>query len=380
MQEEATGETGRPQEECKEGARIEKEEEHVGDVAAAAKLQFESAGNDGPGMSSPLDEQAEKAPCVEKHRQDVPALPEVAVEAESSSTTIPGNADGEMEESAKGARDVEALSGKVGDSTSLLEVQKCTPAVQCSKCAQPFCPTANKPMLLPCLHSFCAGCVSAPRPQGAGTTGAMGAGGTAQNFWCPLCEKLFPHAMENQALAASVAASLFAQHGKALCGDCGNEAGRDDGVYCRECCLFLCSLCAAHHRRALLTKQHSMRTIEDMQGLVRSDASRSGSFLLGDKSFCPTHPTCENDFYCTHCARVVCQKCAITHHDNHQRLPIAESAESFKTTELEGWQRAVQGHHSRLEQAEAHLATQVPSPHPAPRTLHPAPLGRQAFH
>jgi hypothetical protein len=390
VQAEVTGEMGchpgsvGPPEEM-EGAQIEKKAQLENGVAGAAKLQFESAGNDVPGMSSPLDEQA---PCANgggnqalmgKHSQDATALQAVGAEAENSVTTIPGNAgsqsaDGEKEERVEGGADVEAQSQQVGEPASMQVAKK---PLQCSKCAQPFCPTANKPMLLPCLHSFCAGCVSAPGLQGAGTgeaagtEGATGAGGRANKFWCHLCNKAFPQAMENQALAASVATSLFAQHGKVVCGDCGEEAGCRNGVYCRECCKCLCSFCAAHHQRALVTKQHSTRTIEDMQGLVRS-AAHSGSFPLGEKSFCSTHPREENEFYCTHCARVVCAKCAIVDHDNHHRLPIAESAERFKTTELEGWLSAVEARHSRLEQAEAHLAAQVPCfPHPAPCAVRP---------
>jgi hypothetical protein len=154
--------------------------------------------------------------------------------------------------------------------------------LQCPKCAHAYDTQTAPPLLLPCLHSLCSPCAAADQLR-----------------ICPQCD--FPYeffspvasssevwgggervllACENKALVEKCSVMAILWGGTVQCGECKAECG-DQGAFCAECHTFLCCFCSAHHRRALITKAHTIKTMDQVKCLIHRQTL--------DQVTCPLH-------------------------------------------------------------------------------------------
>jgi hypothetical protein len=265
--------------------------------------------------------------------------------------------------------------------------------LQCPKCAHAYDTQTAPPLLLPCLHSLCSPCAAADQLR-----------------ICPQCD--FPYeffspvasssevwgggervllACENKALVEKCSVMAILWGGTVQCGECKAECG-DQGAFCAECHTFLCCFCSAHHRRALITKAHTIKTMDQVKCLIHRQTldqvtcplhrqggggggeggmeAAGGEGGRGVEGFgggegeefglevwegqlCQTHPDTALDMYCVHCELVLCSKCALVAHNAppHKVEMSKKSAGDYVSGQLRNSISSVEAHHARLDHA-----------------------------
>lgn len=142
----------------------------------------------------------------------------------------------------------------------------------CALCHKPY----NNPKALPCLHSFCRGCLDGYIST---TSSSSGSGGSC--IFCPTCRQVtdvpadgiagfHDNGLLHQLLEA------LRQHTVPPCDVCRDADGSHHNATwcCMSCEEFLCSDCAGTHKRTRLTREHlviNVNMIGDMCG--RRDAN-----------------------------------------------------------------------------------------------------------
>ncbi|KAI8520409.1 hypothetical protein Bbelb_001630 [Branchiostoma belcheri] len=186
--------------------------------------------------------------------------------------------------------------------------------LECTICLEPY----KNPKVLPCLHTFCKGCLEKfVAQQGEGKDG---------NFPCPTCrietelpgggveglkDNFFVLSLKD---AVDVHTKLSSGSTDAIsCSTC--DEGNVATCWCRQCDDFLCQDCLTAHRRVKLTRDHDTLSLEELK-------SRSTSNPLAFKSqrqpTCPEHSGEELRFYCQTCQSPICRDCLVLEHKDHE--------------------------------------------------------------
>lgn len=243
--------------------------------------------------------------------------------------------------------------------------------LQCPKCAHAYNTRTAPPLLLPCLHSLCSPCAAAdnlricpqcdfpykyfsPVASSGGAGGVIGGGrGLEEEGDIDGVEGGVLLAFENKALVEKCSVVAILRGGAVECGECKAECG-DQGAFCAECHTFLCCFCSAHHQRALITKAHTIKTMDQVKCLLHrqtlcqvtcplhrqgGEGGREGGTEAGEGEggegvdgcgvgdgeglglevwqgqLCQKHPDTALDMYCVHCELVLCSKCALVSHN-----------------------------------------------------------------
>ncbi|XP_019859746.1 PREDICTED: tripartite motif-containing protein 45-like [Amphimedon queenslandica] len=171
--------------------------------------------------------------------------------------------------------------------------------------------TYSDPRVLPCLHSFCKGCLSK-------------LASISTSIKCPLCRNehtLSPKGVDellpNTQLARKVE-TLSTTTEKLKCDQC--ESDETDVVsFCSYCESYLCKSCDGAHKKMLAFKSHE---------LVLPKLAKKNPKV---KSFmCPKHTSEALSVYCAICKSVICRDCAIYNHNGHRFEPAMDVSDKIK--------------------------------------------------
>jgi len=137
--------------------------------------------------------------------------------------------------------------------------------LNCTVCLETF----KDPKVLPCLHTFCTGCLG--RILSSSTNSSPGVSATASNLTCPQCraEHAIPEGgVENFLTNFSIAdlvqiAELKEQGGGAtVCEEC--DSGEPASAHCTQCCSYICEYCSGAHKKMKRFRDHDVISLQDV--------------------------------------------------------------------------------------------------------------------
>ncbi|XP_078582448.1 E3 ubiquitin-protein ligase TRIM56-like [Branchiostoma floridae x Branchiostoma japonicum] len=188
--------------------------------------------------------------------------------------------------------------------------------LECTICLEPF----KDPKVLPCLHTFCEGCLKKLVAQ------------DKVKFSCPTCrtETVLPKggvaSFKNnffvQSLSDTVQThkSLVSKEGdKVQCDNCEEDGASQGCVVCEE---FLCDECACVHRRAKRTRGHKVIGAAELKEQL---ITKTGSLKSKSLPICPKHEDEKLKFYCETCKHPICRDCTVLQHKNHKYGYLADA-------------------------------------------------------
>ena len=189
----------------------------------------------------------------------------------------------------------------------------------------------NEPKILPCLHSFCTGCLK----DWSGRLAYLDP--SKRHLECPLCRAkvLLSSLRAVEELPSHFSASRLVEivrlqeqaSSKKVIPICQNCEDQEIAVSsCSECVIFLCEFCEKSHKKTKSTKRHNIFSLEEM----RKGTSKVPSILPENVEMCPTHPTKPLELYCKCEEVLICRDCIIKKHKDHDYDVIADVVESEK--------------------------------------------------
>ena len=191
--------------------------------------------------------------------------------------------------------------------------------LSCSVCMSKY----TDPKQLPCLHSFCLHCLN----------GIQRTSGRRDKIACPECRQEF-NVPDNGNLAAlptdfrinsllDVLAIKECNTTGIKCGNCDNQS--KESHYCFQCCAFWCGECITFHNGMKANKDHYALALEDFQ-------DHDFENILKQPTFCviPDHEKREIELFCNICEVAICNSCALTNHDGHEKIPLKQAANERK--------------------------------------------------
>ena len=169
--------------------------------------------------------------------------------------------------------------------------------------------TYSDPRILPCLHSFCKGCLS-----------KLASISTAVK--CPLCRNehtLSPKGIDellpNTQLARKVETSSTTKE-KSKCDQCEET---NVVSFCTNCESFLCEFCDKAHKKMGIFKSHV---------LVLPKLAKKNPKV--EDFICPKHTSESLTVYCIDCKSVICRDCAIYDHNGHNFKPAVDASDEIR--------------------------------------------------
>ncbi|XP_067659730.1 protein PML-like [Haliotis asinina] len=177
---------------------------------------------------------------------------------------------------------------------------------KCSVCQQKFTLKGPAPYLLPCLHSVCETCVTSA------------AGGVISCFTCQREVKLTDTTLQKDAVRQKEIFHLTVKHRRT---DllCTNDDGNQAVCWCQECEEFLCEYCQNLHNRFKATRRHVVETFTD---------TTLGSMYL--ESICKLHNRYPLEYFDKSCNSLICAKCRLGEHADHDVADLNEAADAAK--------------------------------------------------
>ena len=192
---------------------------------------------------------------------------------------------------------------------------------ECPLCLQ----TVNNPKTLPCIHSFCLGCLDKHANFARRQLQAT--------IKCPVCQTSFQipegHSFKN--LPASyhlnrlVDVLALKDGGKQTqkCSSC--DENNTASSYCFVCQIFLCTVCFEAHQRLKTTRGHrnvvmEKLNVQDVQELIHRPAMCSQQY----------HENQPLEFYCEECKDLICHKCSVVSHNRHTMTDTQKAAQVQK--------------------------------------------------
>ena len=128
----------------------------------------------------------------------------------------------------------------------------------------------NNPKILPCLHSFCAGCLK----EWSGRLANLDP--LKRHLECPLCRAkvLLSNSRAVEELPSHFSAIRLVEivrlqeqaNSKKVTPICQNCDEGENGVsMCSDCMIFLCDFCVKSHHRCKATKGHKIQSLDEMR-------------------------------------------------------------------------------------------------------------------
>ena len=189
----------------------------------------------------------------------------------------------------------------------------------------------NNPKILPCLHSFCTGCLKQWSDRLANLDPSK------RHLECPLCRAkvLLSNSCTVEELPSHFSAIRLVEivrmqeQGRSkkaipICQHCDDEEKAVSS--CSECAIFLCEFCEKAHKKAKTTKGHKIVSLDEM----RKGTSEVPSLLPEKVEMCPTHPTKLLELYCKCEEVLICRDCIIKKHKDHDYDVISDVVDGEK--------------------------------------------------
>ena len=189
----------------------------------------------------------------------------------------------------------------------------------------------NDPKILPCLHSFCTGCLK----QWSGRLANLDS--SKRHLKCPLCRAkvLLSTSRAIEELPSHFSAIRLVEiirlqeqaNSKKVTPICQNCVEGENAVsMCSNCTVFLCDFCVKSHQRGKATFGHKIQSMDEM----RKGNSDVPSVLPDKIEMCPTHPTKLLELYCKCEEVLICRDCIIKKHKDHDYDVISDVVEGEK--------------------------------------------------
>ncbi|XP_076315464.1 transcription intermediary factor 1-alpha-like isoform X2 [Tachypleus tridentatus] len=180
----------------------------------------------------------------------------------------------------------------------------------------------NEPRLLPCLHGACKACISAESVPSPASFSNYSSPAT-KPVTCPVCkEEINPDvSIEHLFILENLAHESEDRKGP-CCTNC-EESALASG-FCTDCQEWLCEVCVQAHQRVRVTKDHSIRPRNEMEGEKTTG--------LGQKyHFCPLHSKEPLKLYCESCDKLTCRDCQLLEHKDHKYQFLSSACEQHRS-------------------------------------------------
>ncbi|XP_068730459.1 E3 ubiquitin-protein ligase TRIM71-like [Montipora capricornis] len=201
----------------------------------------------------------------------------------------------------------------------------------CSVCMTRF----TNPKQLPCLHSFCLHCLQRIQ-QTSGIRDTISCPECRRNFRIPATGDLnaFPTNFRINSLLDALPVTECKTIG-IKCGNCDKTSG--ESAYCFTCCSFWCDDCLPLHNRIKTFKEHHALALKDFSGEHFEN-------IFKQPTLCGKHEKKELEFFCQACKITICNACALTDHEGHDKIVLEDAAMERKSrvnTAIESKKRRV---------------------------------------
>ncbi|XP_075764096.1 E3 ubiquitin-protein ligase TRIM56 [Pelodiscus sinensis] len=177
----------------------------------------------------------------------------------------------------------------------------------------------RRPKILPCLHTYCQGCLEGLLGEGPGLR-------------CPECREDVPLPQGVDSLKSNFFVTglleLVRPEGEAglacaLCPLIGQQGSHPAVSRCLDCADNLCQACAAGHRCSRLTHTHQLVSLQGFLSGQHDEEIRQRRAVR-----CQEHPGEELRFLCQPCASPICRECRLGPHLEHPCHTLEEAAEA----------------------------------------------------
>ena len=178
----------------------------------------------------------------------------------------------------------------------------------------------NNPKLLPCLHSYCKGCLEDLAKKSRGEK---------KHITCPQCQEIHElpendidsfktYFTINNLLELLRIHEVTAGNSEAAVILCESGLDEDDDpqpafARCLTCSHYLCKSCLTIHQRQKITKGHDVITLTEIQQAEKKRGIRS----LQKKQYCEEHEDEVVKLFCNACKKTICRDCALVKHKEH---------------------------------------------------------------
>ena len=219
----------------------------------------------------------------------------------------------------------------------------------CEKCDKYY----EDPRMLPCLHSFCLGCLEKELETQE----------TQSSLHCPSCkEKVtlsengvsdLPQDLHKANEAKIARISEKVEDADEMCDLCGRTDTTGKAVaYCIECEEYLCTFCEGKHGKRKLSANHNLVTIG--QRLVKTTGTSPVSRFYQQPMPCPLHEKYTLEVYCKQCKMLICKNCMDFKHREHQKqCDLVEEVAKQEMESLKACQGDTEGAVASLDAAIA---------------------------
>ena len=205
----------------------------------------------------------------------------------------------------KGSQKRRALQQSPARSSEACEGEASKKDLTCSVCLDRL----KDPKLLPCLHTYCKGCLQGIIRKSRGKS----------NIQCPQCRSTHavPSGGVNELPSDMVLANALDFHSlkekeKSAQPIPCNMCTEDDPAttYCPTCSKFLCEFCSKAHKRQVDYRDHKTVSLGDL------DAETIKGFERPRR--CSYHSGELLKLYCKTCHKLICRDCTLVDHHNHK--------------------------------------------------------------
>lgn len=186
--------------------------------------------------------------------------------------------------------------------------------LRCSACSNRF----RDPKLLPCLHTFCCGCLDEKVEPANGEASLV--------VKCPSCdaETSLPRGgvsglPTNLFISNLIEVVAFQNNQRISCNLC--MEGSPAAARCSDCLAFLCEFCEQAHKRQRKTACHRILSVDE----AKQDACDAPK-RFRSPSVCSTHPGEALGLFCDSCDRLICRDCTLIDHRQHRYSSIADAS------------------------------------------------------
>ncbi|XP_056020287.1 E3 ubiquitin-protein ligase TRIM56-like [Ostrea edulis] len=185
----------------------------------------------------------------------------------------------------------------------------------CSICFEIF----KDPKTLPCLHSFCKGCIDDFTKKRENTN----------EHTCPVCRESFQlsddfagNLKTNFCLKNLIELVTSSKGVKKLCSFCSLNGNHiEASSQCLTCKDLLCYECSEHrHRSTTLTLNHRIVSLADVASGKYDDEIRSQQRIP-----CLEHSGEDLRYFCETCDIPICRDCIVLSHQNHKCMAPSEA-------------------------------------------------------